>query len=120
MIRLSFIIALCCTYTWSAQAQSVTPRACAVTAITTGGTAVTVLTGPANGYYVFNPLSATDQGIVSAEALYIDPTQTAVTTGSGTNASLAPGQVFYGIGSSSLGVSVNAATSSHAFTCVRW
>jgi hypothetical protein len=102
-------------------AQTVTPRACGgATSVTTGGAAVVALTGKVNGYYIVNPLSATDQGIGAVEPLYIDTTTTATTTASGTNAALAPGQPFGGIFGSTTNVSVNAATSGHNFTCVRW
>ncbi len=102
-------------------AQTVTPRACGgATSVATGGTAVVALTGKVNGYYIVNPLSATDQGLGAVEPLYIDTTTTATTTASGTNAALAPGQPFGGIFGSSTNVSVNAASSGHNFTCVRW
>lgn len=98
----------------------VTPAAGLVSTITTGGTAVTALNGPANGCYITNPLTATDQGIMTAEALYVNPTTTATTTGNGTTVSLVPGQTWFCPANSSLPVSVNAATSSHAFVVVRW
>lgn len=98
----------------------VTPSAGIVSTITTGGTAVTVLNGPANGCYITNPLTAIDQGISPAEALYIDPTTTATTTGNGTTVSLVPGQTWFCPPYSSVAVSVNAATTAHAFVVVRW
>ena len=95
------------------------PRACNTTTVATGGTAVTAISGPYNGYFIVNPLSATDEG-VAVEPLYVDPTTTATGTGNATNSALAPGQPYYastpGVGP----VSVNAASSGHKFTCVRW
>ncbi len=119
MLWFLVIIALLDLASTGAYAQQVTPRACDVTTVLTGGTAVDAITGPTNGYYIMNPLSAGDQG-VTAESLYVDPTTTATTTGNATNAVLAPGQPFYGVGSSSVSVSVDAATTGHKFTCVRW
>lgn len=104
----------------TAQAQVTKPRACNNTTVVTGGTAVVAISGASNGYYIANPASATDQGLGSTEALYVDTTQAATTAGSGTNAALAAGQPFYGIAGSNVSVSVNAASSGHAFTCVRW
>ena len=100
--------------------QPFRPRACDVTTVSTGGTAVTAISGPVNGYYIFNPLLAVDQGIGAAEPLYIDTVGTATTSGNATNSAIAPGQAFYGIGLTNTTVSVNAATTGHAFTCVRW
>jgi len=104
-----------------AQTQSPnTPVACATTTVATGGTAVSPLAASANGYYITNPLTATDQGIGSVEPLYLDVTKAATTTGNGTNLALQPGQTFYGIPQSTVTVSVNAATSGHKFVCVQW
>jgi hypothetical protein len=100
-----------------------TPNACDTATVATGGTAVSPLstTTVLNGGYITNPLTSTDQGIGAAEALYIDPTTTATTTGNGTNLSLAAGQSFYFPSGTDLkNVSVNAATSGHKFTCARW
>ena len=102
-----------------AQAR-VAPTGGIVSLVTTGGTAVTVLTGPANGCYITNPLTNTDEGIMTAEALYVDPTTTATTTGNGTTVSLVPGQTWFCPPYSSVAVSVNAASSGHAFVVVRW
>lgn len=101
-------------------AQTTAPRACDATTVVTGGTAVTAISGKTNGYYIQNPLSTTDEGVTPVEPLYVDPTKAATTTGSGTNSAIAAGQAYSGIGLSSVNVSVNAATSGHAFVCVRW
>jgi hypothetical protein len=115
-------VLLLTTLPWSGiDAQTFNPRACGgATVVTTGGAAVVALTGKVNGYYIVNPLSATDHGLGAVEPLYIDTTTTATTTASGTNAALAPGQPFGGIFGSNTNVSVNATTSGHNFTCVRW
>jgi hypothetical protein len=98
----------------------VTPRACDVTTVTTGGTAVTAFSGPSNGYAITNPLSLGDEGIAAAEPLQVNPVTTATAAANGTTQALAPGATFTGPTSSTLGASVNAATSGHKFTCVRW
>jgi hypothetical protein len=96
----------------------VTPRACDVTTVTTGGTAVTAFTGPSNGYAITNPLSAGDAGTV--EPLQVNPVTTATAAANGTTIALPSGSTFTGPPGSTLGASVNAATSGHKFTCVRW
>lgn len=100
----------------------VTPAA-GVAAITTGGTAVTAMTGPVGGGYITNPSNAAAQG-VALENLYIDmvaaPGSTD-TAANGTTSILQPGQTFT-IPALALGVlvRVNAATSGHKFTSVKW
>ena len=97
-----------------------TPAAGTASTITTGGTAVTAVTGAVNGCYITNPTSATDQGIATAENLYVNPVTTATTTGNGTTLTLVPGQSFFCIPGQTTNVSAVAATSSHAFTVVKW
>lgn len=104
----------------AAQAQTVKPRACNATTVATGGTAVVAISGQVGGYYIANPATAADQGLGSTEQLYVDPTKTATLSGNGTNAPLVAGQPFYGVGGTNVSVSVNAASSGHTFTCVRW
>jgi hypothetical protein len=99
------------------------PRACGgVTVVATGGQAVAPYTpGSSNGGYIYNPLSATDQGIATAENLYLNPTAAAGTTGNGQTVALSPGQPWYIPAGVNLGsLTINAATSGHNFVCVRW
>jgi len=101
-----------------------TPRAANASSITTGGTAVSVVTGLINGGYILNPLTAAAQKIVTAENLYIDFINTPGSTdatGNGTTLDLQPGQ-GYAIPAISSGVTLkaNAATSGHAFTVYVW
>lgn len=103
-----------------AGAQQTNPRGGMTFTVATGGTAVTVMSGPSNGCYIVNPLTTTDEGISPVEPLYIDPTTTATTTGNTTNTAVAPGQPWFCIPNSSLPVSVNAATTGHKFVVVRW
>jgi len=75
-------------YTYAAGTASV---------VTTGGTAVTAITGPVKGGYIVNPETAANQGIVAAEPLLVDPVGTASTSpgnGNGTASPLDPGQTW--------------------------
>lgn len=102
----------------------VDPRACTSTTIATGGTAVTVIAGPLNGGFIYNPVSATSQGIGAAENLYVDMVATPGSTdaaGIGTTATLSPGQNFpLPMISGRITVKANAATSGHRFTAECW
>ncbi|MDE2106746.1 MAG: hypothetical protein KGL39_56550 [Patescibacteria group bacterium] len=93
----------------------VTPQACAVTTIATGGTAVTALAGPANGFMIANPTGA-------SETLEFALSGVASTTQGGNTFGLAAGSILRFDGQIAAGVnlSVNAATSAHAFSCARW
>lgn len=93
-----------------------------VTTITTGGTAVTVCTGPLHLVTITNPLTAADQNIATAEPLYVDCTGAAATVGgAGTVLALQPGQSWvcpHPFVTMSMSISANAATSGHRFTAV--
>lgn len=101
-----------------------TPVAAAASAIVTGGTAVTFVTGPINGGYVTNPLNAARQGISVAEPAYISLVGTPGSTdaaANGTTSALDPGQTF-ALPALAAGVTVkvNAATSGHKFSVEVW
>ena len=101
-----------------------TPRAGTVSVVTTGGTAVTAITGPISGGYITNPSNTAGQGISALENLYVDPVVApALTDGTavGTTTTLSPGQ-SYNLFSVATGVlvRVNAATSGHKFVIVVW
>lgn len=107
-----------------------TPLACGgVTTVATGGTPVVPLANVpvttnviTNGGYITNPPTATDQGIATAEELYLDPTSiTAGSVGNGTTVALPAGASWYfppGVNLAKL--SVNAVTNGHKITCARW
>jgi hypothetical protein len=103
-----------------ALAQTVTPRRCDATAVTTGGSPVNAVSGPVTSGWLQNPLSATDQGVDPAEPLYLDEVGAAGTVGNGTTRALAPGEVYQFPLNSSATVSVTAATAGHKFACERW
>lgn len=100
----------------------VTPAAGTVSSITTGGTAVTVITGPINGGYLTNPINLSAQGIAAAENLYVDPVGTPGSTdanGNGTTVILVPGQNYtIPALAATKTLKANAATSGHKFTVV--
>lgn len=104
--------------------EGYTPVVAPVTTITTGGTAVTVLTGPISGGTISNPLTAAGQGIGAAENLYISfvgtPGSTDATAVGGT-LTLVPG-ASYSLPALATGVTLkaNAATSAHRFTAFSW
>lgn len=97
-----------------------TPLAGTASAITTGGTAITLVTGPVNGCYITNPLTATDQNITTAEVAYFNPVTTATANGRGTNTSRQPGESWSCIPGQTTNVSAIAATIGHAFNVVVW
>ncbi len=102
----------------------VTPVAGTVSKVTTGGTAVTAITGPINGGFLRNPVNAARQKIATAEPLYYDMVGVPGSTeaaANGTTDALDPGDVL-SIPPLATGVTlqVNAATSSHAFSIEVW
>lgn len=99
---------------------SSTPTAGTSSTVVTGGTQVTAVTGPVNGCYVQNPLSSTNQGIATAEDLFLNPVTVATTTGNGTTADIAPGQSFNCPPGMTTNLSAVAVTSGHKFTLVIW
>ncbi len=102
-------------------AAPVTPIAGLNTIIITGGTSVVVIPNNPAGGYITNPLTATDQGISIAEALYIDPVGSATMLhGNGTIFALQPGQTWTIIPGQTTLTYANAGTSGHKFTAVSW
>jgi len=97
-----------------------TPAVATASAIVTGGTAVTLVTGPVKGCYILNPLSAADQNIATAEVAQVNPYTTATATGRGGNSTLQPGQGWNCIPGQTTNVSAIAATTAHAFNVVVW
>lgn len=87
--------------------------------VTIGGSPVTVMSGPLAGGIIVNPRSAADQGIGVVEPLYVDIVSPSVIGATITNVPVQPGSAFFvpplAIGSL---VSVNAATSGHAFSSI--
>jgi hypothetical protein len=98
-----------------APAAQTTPIAGAVRAIVTGGTAVNAFSAGAivTEGLISNPIAAT-------ESLFVDLVNAAGTTAPGTNGTTfeVPAGASFRCPPSTLAVSVNAATSGHAFTAV--
>lgn len=102
-----------------------TPSGGGTTASISGST--TIVTGPINGGYVVNPPDATSQGIATAEPICLDPTSPSGSVPvpgascNGTATEVQAGQPFtLPPLASGIAVKVNAATSAHKITVVKW
>ncbi|HUZ33911.1 MAG TPA: hypothetical protein VMV19_17655 [Xanthobacteraceae bacterium] len=91
----------------------VTPIPLVNSIITIGETSVIAVAAGPNGGVITNPLSATDQGLVTAENLYINPVTAAGTVGNGTTFALLPGQSWTIVPGQTTPTYVNAPTSGH-------
>jgi hypothetical protein len=99
------------------------PQAGAATTVVTGGTPVVAIAAVATGIgggYITNPFLATDQGIVTAEPLYLSIVGAAGLAGNGSVVALQPGQSFSLPAGMNAAVSINAVTNGHKFTAVWW
>jgi hypothetical protein len=96
------------------------PVAGLTSTVATGGTPVLVTNPNALGGYIMNPASNTDQGIATAEPLYVNLVAAATLEGNGTTIALQPGATWPLIAGQTTPASVNAATSGHQFTVVVW
>jgi hypothetical protein len=98
-----------------------TPSAATASSITTGGTATTLASGPWKALFITNPLSASDQNISTAEALYINFVTTATANGRGSNILLNPGDSFTAPGvAAGVTLSAIAATTGHSVSIEVW
>lgn len=91
--------------------------------VAVGGTpvvAVPALPAGINGCTITNPYLASDQGIVTAEPLYVNPVDAAGTQANDNTFALQPGGSWSGIRGQITATSVNAATSGHKFSVVYW
>jgi len=103
--------------------MAVTPQAGLVSVVSVGGTAVTPVAANPNGGFIQNPYSADDQGLADPEVMYVDPVTTpgsAPGDGHGTTFVLYPGQMWNIIAGQTTPTQVNAASSGHRFSVVRW
>ncbi len=101
--------------------MAVTPVPGPNLAITTGGASVIALPANPNGGLIVNPILAADQGVPTAETLYVDPTGAAPTLyAGGTTFALAPGQSWSAIPCQITTTNVTAVTSGHKFSSVSW
>jgi hypothetical protein len=101
--------------------MAVNPQPGTNSVIGTGGTAVqAVPANPQGGGIITNPLSNADQGIATAEPLFVSPRGDATLEAHDTTFALAPGQSWSIIPGQMTATSVNAATDGHRFSVVWW
>jgi hypothetical protein len=96
---------------------SVTPVA-GTAVVTTGGTPVLAAPGNVNGGFITNPVAAADQGLATAEPIYVSPVGAASLEGNGTTFRIDPGGTWEMIPGQTTPTSVNAASNGHAFSVV--
>ncbi len=101
-------------------APAVTPVPGSSYQIVTGGVSQVVIPANINGGVITNPALATDQGIGTAEVLYINPYGNAATSANNTTFALQPGQSWTVIPGQTTATSANAATTGHKFSVVYW
>jgi|SRR5262252_2435640 len=101
--------------------MAVNPQPGLASVVTTGGTAVTAVpANPQGGGIITNPMSKDDQGIATAEPLYVNAVSAATLGGYGTTFALSPGQSWNVIPGQITSTSVNATTSGHRFSVIWW
>jgi hypothetical protein len=86
----------------------------------TPGTAVIAIDVNQAGGYVVNPILPADQGLATAEPLYINQVGNAALAANGTTIALQPGQSYAVIPNTTTPVTVASASASHKFTAVMW
>jgi hypothetical protein len=72
------------------------------------------------GGYIVNPYSAADQGLATAEPLYVNQVGTSDVVANGTTIALQPGQSYTVIPNTTTPVSVASLSANHKFTAVQW
>ncbi len=90
----------------------------AITSVPVGGMSVVAVYGGVQGAIIWNPTTASDQGLGVAELLYLDPTGPALLFENKACVALVPGQFYIVPPGDNTNVWVNAATSGHKFSCV--
>ena len=92
---------------------SVTPTPGLVSAVATGGSAVTVFPANINGGFIQNPSTAT-------EYLFVNAIDSATTTAQGNTFGIAPGGSWDAIPGQNTPTTCNAVSSGHAFSSTYW
>lgn len=100
--------------------DAVTPVAGDNSVVVVGGTPVVAIAAAPNGGYITNPYLAVDQDIVTAEPIYIDPVGLPGLEANGTTFAVEPGQTWPIIPGQTTPTYVNANTSGHKFSVVKW
>ena len=99
------------------------PQPGLVAVVATGGVAVTVIPGGVNGGFIQNPSDPADQGIGTAEPLYVNAVAAPGAgpgQGNGTTFVLYPGDRWDVIPGQVTPTQVNALTSGHKFSVTYW
>lgn len=86
----------------------------------TPGLAVDAIAANQSGGYIVNPLMAADQGLTTAEVLYVNQVGACTTVANVTTIALQPGQSYTVIPQTSTTVSVASLSANHKFTAVQW
>ena len=87
---------------------------------TSAGVPINAIAANQTGGYIVNPLLAADQGLATAEVLYVDQVGPSDTQANGTTIALQPGQSYTVIPNTTTPVSVASLSPSHKFTAVQW
>ena len=87
---------------------------------TTAGVPVTAIAANMSGGYIVNPLTAADQGLTTAEVLYVNQCNPCGVVANGTTIALQPGQSYTVIPNTTTPVTVASLSASHKFTSVQW
>jgi hypothetical protein len=86
----------------------------------TPGIPVNAIAPNQGGGYIVNPLLAADQGLGTAEVLYVNQVGACDVQANGTTIALQPGQSYTVIPYTTSPVSVASNSPNHKFTAVQW
>jgi hypothetical protein len=86
----------------------------------TPGLPINAIAANQTGGYVVNPLLAADQGLATAEVLYVNQVGPSDVQANNTTIALQPGQSYTVIPQTTTPVSVASASANHKFTAVQW
>jgi hypothetical protein len=86
----------------------------------TAGTPVNAIDVNQAGGFIVNPVTASDQGLSTAEVLYVNQVGPATLQANVTTIALQPGQSYSVIPNTTTAVSVASVSASHQFTAVMW
>jgi hypothetical protein len=84
------------------------------------GVPIDAIASNQSGGYIVNPLLAADQGIATAEVLYVNQVEPSDVQANGTTIALEPGQSYTVIPNTTTPVSVASNSPNHKFTAVQW
>ena len=100
--------------------MSVTPLAPPNSSVPNSGTPVTAIPANPVGGFITNPLTAADQGIATAEPLYISIVGDPALAANGTTFALQPGQTWNVVSEQTTPTRVDAPTNGHKFSATYW